>query len=76
MKRYIVSGSVMEYMAHYQCLAESADAALRQWQEQFPDCPPSVYLPSVSCVEDSPWLEKHWRGHGDRFYAGGYRYYI
>jgi hypothetical protein len=66
----------MEYMAHLQCLAASEEDALSQWDKAFPDCKREVFLPSVTEVESSPLMEKHWRGHGDRFYAGGYRYNI
>lgn len=73
-KRYIVMGGFCEYMAHIQCIAHSEFEALEKWNDAFPDCSREVFSPEVCCVDDLPGMEKHWKGNGDRFYSGGYRY--
>lgn len=72
--KYIVTGGVMEYMAHLHCLATSKEDALQKWQKAFPDCHSEVFLPEVVDVDERPDMLKHWKWDGYRYYAGAYRY--
>ena len=73
-KRYMVLGSVMEYMADLHCLAETEEEALVQWDKAFPDCSRESFDPMVCIVKGNSPLEKHWKCDGHKRYSGGYTY--
>jgi hypothetical protein len=87
MKRYLVTGSMMEYIASLSCWAESETEAIRKWGEAFPDC--SHFNVSATAVDelsrepglfggDPPYIlaDRMWGYSGRKFYSGGYQYNV
>jgi hypothetical protein len=65
MKRYLVMGSCMEYMAHLCVDASDESDALEQWKKSFPNCAMNTYMPKVY---DGT------REELGRYESGGYQY--
>jgi len=65
MKRYLIMGSCMEYMAHLCVDAVSEAQALIEWDRAFPNCSRQNYSPKV---HDGTGLDLY------RYFSGGYHY--
>ena len=69
LKKFIVHGSIMEYMACLDCLATSKDDAIDQWKAAFTPEQLGGMIPKVWEQTTEKWEEGH------KFYSGGYTYY-
>jgi hypothetical protein len=74
MARFIVMGSVMEYMAHLHIEAADKDAARAAWEDAFTSTEKASMHVSITNLAERPDMVKYWRGNGDRYYSGSYNY--
>lgn len=70
--KYVVHGSVMEYMAVLHTIASSEREALEKWTQAFTaEQRGSMTVRVWECSD-----EDRWEHDGYTFYSGGYQYHV
>lgn len=75
MPRYLVHGTIMEYMADLHVQAPSPEAAIAAWYEAHKEVGPS-FCPRATDIDQDQHMARFWRGNGYKYYSGGYKYYL